>query len=254
VPTDLPPPWRPSAATVEVVGIERAPTAAGRTTLPMDRQNLARELQRALRRARCYEGPINGTWTPATRRAMTAFIERVNATLPVEQPDIVLLALLQSERGVACRSCSEGQQVGADGSCLPAGLVQQTAQQTSKSPRLARETRLAVRARQRDPAVAIVAGASTMNGYHASPIEGRMSIGAPMIAAPSGERIDAGTQASASPGSGHPQAAMPAEGHAVRHRGRRLARAYRPLRPMRFAYRPMRRLRGLAVLFGGSRF
>ena len=40
-----------------------------------------------LRRVGCYGGELNGVWTPATRLAMKAFTERVNATLPVGDPD-----------------------------------------------------------------------------------------------------------------------------------------------------------------------
>src|SRR5207244_1493690 len=41
-----------------------------RTSLADDRVALGRELQRELARVGCYEGEINGTWTPATRKAM----------------------------------------------------------------------------------------------------------------------------------------------------------------------------------------
>ena len=52
--------------------------------MPRDRASLARELQLELRRVGCYGGDLNGVWTPATRKAMKAFTDRVNATLPVE--------------------------------------------------------------------------------------------------------------------------------------------------------------------------
>src|SRR5690349_13734274 len=55
-----------------------------------DRPWLGRELQRELARVGCYEGERNGIWTPATRKAMKAFTDRVNATLPTEEPDYIL--------------------------------------------------------------------------------------------------------------------------------------------------------------------
>ena len=55
---------------------------------------------------------------------MKTFTDRVNATLPVEQPDIVLLAMLQSHRGRGCGvPCPPGQGMAVDGRCLPNGLI-----------------------------------------------------------------------------------------------------------------------------------
>jgi peptidoglycan hydrolase-like protein with peptidoglycan-binding domain len=64
--------------------------------------SLAEDLQRELARVGCYDGQINGVWTAATRQAMKAFLDRVNATLPIHQPDGVLLALVQSQRIKTC--------------------------------------------------------------------------------------------------------------------------------------------------------
>jgi hypothetical protein len=70
--------------------------------LPKDPTALARQLQSELKRAGCYDGEISGVWTPRTREAMKAFTTRVNATLPVDKPDQILLALVQGHQGVAC--------------------------------------------------------------------------------------------------------------------------------------------------------
>ena len=95
---------------------------------PMDHLGLARELQRQLRRVGCYEGEINGIWTPSTRRAMKAFIDRVNAALPIEQPNSILLAIVQNHQGEACgTSCPAGQALAADGRCLPSALIARAA-------------------------------------------------------------------------------------------------------------------------------
>jgi hypothetical protein len=91
---------------------------------PLDRTTLTTELQRQLRRVGCYEGDVNGVWTPVARRSMKAFTDRVNATLPVEQPDYILLAMVQGHQGQACgRACPNGQNLADDGRCLPTGII-----------------------------------------------------------------------------------------------------------------------------------
>jgi hypothetical protein len=81
---------------------------------------LTKELQRQLRRVGCYNGEIQGEWTQSTRRAMQNFTDRVNATLPVEQPDHVLLALLQNNPDKTCnKPCSLGENPAPDGRCVP---------------------------------------------------------------------------------------------------------------------------------------
>jgi hypothetical protein len=85
---------------------------------------LVQELQRELKRLGCYLQEINGEWTPASRRAMRDFTERVNAVLPLDAPDPVLLALLRSERKPVCGdTCPEGQVLTKDNRCLPSALL-----------------------------------------------------------------------------------------------------------------------------------
>jgi peptidoglycan hydrolase-like protein with peptidoglycan-binding domain len=69
---------------------------------PLDRASLTRDLQRQLQRVGCYRGSISGVWSPSTRQAMKEFIDHVNATLPVSEPDHILLAMLQSHDDKAC--------------------------------------------------------------------------------------------------------------------------------------------------------
>ncbi len=91
---------------------------------PGDRTGIARELQRELRRVGCYWGEVNGTWTPATRKAAKTFTERVNAALP-DEPDLVLLALVQAQEGEVCGAgCPAGQALAADGRCLPSAILE----------------------------------------------------------------------------------------------------------------------------------
>ena len=97
------------------------PVPVQHLAIPKDRDTLVRELQKELRRVGCYEGEVNGAWSPSTRRAMKAFLERVNASLPVETPDPVLYAMVQSQRDQICgKACPSGEGLSVDGrSCQP---------------------------------------------------------------------------------------------------------------------------------------
>jgi hypothetical protein len=85
---------------------------------PRDLDELTRSLQRELRRVGCYAGAINGAWTVSTRTAMKAFTDRVNARLPMAQPDHILLALVRGHRDKTCaRSCPPGHDSAQPGQC-----------------------------------------------------------------------------------------------------------------------------------------
>ena len=100
---------------------------------------LTSDLQRELKRVGCYAGEVNGAWTPSTQRAMSAFMERVNATLPTAEPDYILLTLVQGHTATACGAeCPSGEVMTA-GRCVPQAVV---AQATRKSQR-AEERRVA---------------------------------------------------------------------------------------------------------------
>jgi hypothetical protein len=97
--------------------------------------SLTRELQRELRRVGCYDGALNASWTLATRSAMKTFMHRVNAVLPIDKPDEILLALVQgySEKvcGVPCRA----EEVRAtDGNCIPGALFAARTQHSATAP------------------------------------------------------------------------------------------------------------------------
>jgi hypothetical protein len=92
--------------------------------LPVDPGSLAFALQRELARVGCYDGEINGAWTAATRQAMKAFLERVNARLPISQPDSVHLALVQSQAARVCdTACPPGQGVAGEGRCMHSAIL-----------------------------------------------------------------------------------------------------------------------------------
>ena len=93
---------------------------------------MTRDLQRELRRAGCYEGEINAVWTTSTRRAMKTFMDRVNATLPTEEPDSVLLALVQSHPdGVCAKPCPAGQGMSEAGRCVSTAILARAANKGS---------------------------------------------------------------------------------------------------------------------------
>jgi hypothetical protein len=62
----------------------------------------ARALQRELTRHGCYSGDIDGDWGPASRYAAATFIQAVNAKLPTDKPDSILLALARGHQGPSC--------------------------------------------------------------------------------------------------------------------------------------------------------
>jgi hypothetical protein len=74
----------------------------GRAIDMRDPNSVTRAVQRRLKEAQCYEGRVNGIWNAATRRGMAAFTEIVNARLPVDRADPVLLVLLETHKGVTC--------------------------------------------------------------------------------------------------------------------------------------------------------
>lgn len=91
---------------------------------PNDLVSLIREIQGELRRVGCYEGEINGIWTTSSRMATQTFTDRVNARLPIDKPDAVLLSLLQSQPSVACgKSCPSGQAIDGASRCVPSALI-----------------------------------------------------------------------------------------------------------------------------------
>lgn len=97
------------------------------------RAELTRDLQKELRRVGCYGGEITGAWTPSTRRAMSAFMDRVNATLPVDEPDYILLTLVQGHTAEACGvDCPAGQSLSGEGRCVPQAVIAQAHKKTQR--------------------------------------------------------------------------------------------------------------------------
>lgn len=88
------------------------------------RYELVLALQRELRRVGCYNGRIDGSWGVGSKLAMQAFAQRVNAALPVDNPDYILLALVRSHSALVCgRNCPDGHVRAYDGACVPRGAI-----------------------------------------------------------------------------------------------------------------------------------
>ncbi|MEW5963400.1 MAG: hypothetical protein AB1749_07530 [Pseudomonadota bacterium] len=146
------PPERPKSSALEDAGswstvVTTTPAASAphhrlSSTKPADdasRYELVRDLQRELKRVGCYHGEIDGDWGPGSKRAMSSFIERVNATLPTVDPDYILLMLVQGQMQPACGiGCPSGQVAGEERRCVPKAIVAQ-----AQTKPLARIERLA---------------------------------------------------------------------------------------------------------------
>ena len=130
---DEPQPPRTSPLPQVVVTNHQVPQSQA-APIPSDRVTLVRELQRELSRVGCYSGPLNGVWTTSTRTAMKSFIDRVNAILPVEDPDAILLSLVRSHQGQGCGSCPAGQSLAKNGRCLPVAILAHAGKKGAPEP------------------------------------------------------------------------------------------------------------------------
>ena len=168
---------------------EPAPPAAKQKVarMPRDRASMARDLQLELRRVGCYGGELNGVWTPATRKAMKAFTDRVNATLPIEEPDDILLTLVQAHQGEACgRPCPAGQGLSDDGRCLPGAILAQAVRKGASPAAPAARQKAGQPAEKPTPAIApwtTTAAAIPVPQPGARPV-GRMALAGPRSDAP----------------------------------------------------------------------
>ena len=107
------------------------------------RFELTRDIQRELKRAGCYGGEIHGYWSAATKRALLVFMERVNASLPLDEPDYVLLATVEGNKNASCSDdCTATETRNDAGRCVPRAVHAQATRARSKA-QATTETRLA---------------------------------------------------------------------------------------------------------------
>ena len=144
--------------------------------IPRDRASLVRELQRELRRVGCYDGRLNESWTAATRTAMKAFTNRVNASLPIDRPDHILLTLVRGHQGRACGiACPPRQSLTHEGRCVPTAILARANQKS-----LQRKTTLPGGEKQTTPVLASWSAVVTAPTTPENPGEGRMMLAGPL--------------------------------------------------------------------------
>lgn len=204
----------PSLKVATVVAPSTSDAAAAATRMPqtseVSRYDLVRSIQRELKRVGCYAGDVDGDWGVGSRRAMAAFTDRVNASLPIEQPDFILLTLVQGHQsGICGKGCPAGM-TSDNGRCVPAAVVAQARRsQDRRTPALSNDVvhytttqtatapaaqnsgwttqvvRSGTGAAPSNPAPATgIAGAVAVAAV-ATPLPGRMSMGGPEGSPPS---------------------------------------------------------------------
>ena len=173
--------WRPIVTTENA-----APRVASDYAAQVD---LARDLQRELKRVGCYDGDADGDWKTASRRAMSEFLAKVNASLPVDRPDYILLTLLQGHANRACgvSSAVVAHAPGAPSRGIvpasPPAPVERAARAVAESAPHAPPRAVAVE--RAAPAQVAAAPAAVEHHAQREPLPGRMSIGAPIPPPPS---------------------------------------------------------------------
>jgi len=194
VPTRAADPGATYSAPVVVTLVPRAgealPPPVSGSPIPKDRDTLTRELQKELKRVGCYDGEIHGAWTQSTRRAMKAFTDRVNASLPVDEPDSVLFALVKSQRDSVCgQPCPAGQGLSNEGRCLPSAILAKAARKGAPATATAGVANekgatatsgwSTVTRAAPDPAIAAATPAAHGVANAQPPITGRMALAGP---------------------------------------------------------------------------
>ena len=173
--------------TVVAVATPAAPAAPQPTKLapndPEARYKLVIDIQQQLRRVGCYWGRTDGSWGIGTKDALKEFTDRVNATLPLDEPDYVQLTLIQSHSEKACGTCPAGQSLSASGRCVGLPITAQAKQPST--PQLASTQQKEVLPWRATSAPGVAGGqplfrpvATTV--VSSEPLPGRMAIGGPI--------------------------------------------------------------------------
>jgi hypothetical protein len=110
--------WQPVVSATAVAIKSGSGAASLKPKDSTSRYKLVVEIQRKLKKRGCYWGRIDGSWGAGSKYAMQEFIDRINATLPIEQPDYVLLTLLQANGDKSCGACPSGHTATVGGSCV----------------------------------------------------------------------------------------------------------------------------------------
>lgn len=181
VATDAPSGWQ----TVVAAATPAAPSAPLPTTLaprdPDARYKLVVDIQQQLRRVGCYWGRMDGSWGIGTKDAMKEFTDRVNAALPLDEPDYVQLTLLQSHGEKTCGTCPAGQSLSAAGRCVGLPITAQVNRNTAPQVAATQKEVLPWKATSAPgvPAQPLFKPMPT-TVVSSEPLPGRMAIGAPI--------------------------------------------------------------------------
>jgi hypothetical protein len=172
-------PWRTAVVAFENTDGAKSVGTSATAASSADRYELARNIQRELKRVGCYYGAIDGSWGSSSKRALTAFMDRVNASLPITEPDHILLALITAQPAAACSvPCPQGQAYASDGRCVPNAIIAQATRKSGASDTRASaipstDTQIAWTAEVRPSA------GSAPDLPPPAPLTGRMSVGGP---------------------------------------------------------------------------
>lgn len=117
-----------------------APAPAVAPAPPAENKELARALQRELKRVGCLEADADGVWGDKSRTALKEFVRHANLSVGGEEPNVAALDAAQAKRSRVCPLvCDDDEKVVGD-RCVPA---------TASKPRQARQKPAQEEQRQR---------------------------------------------------------------------------------------------------------
>ncbi|MGI9522394.1 MAG: peptidoglycan-binding domain-containing protein, partial [Hyphomicrobiaceae bacterium] len=172
--------WQPVVANTDGTIKSGSVAASLRPKDPTSRYKLVVEIQRKLRKRGCYWGQIDGSWGAGSKYAMQAFVDRVNATLPIKQPDYVLLTLLQANSDKTCGACPAGQTATVGGSCVPQTTIAASQRKSGNGGQGGADVLPWKRAGAPQPAAQPLLRPVGTTIVTTAPLPGRMAIGGPM--------------------------------------------------------------------------
>jgi hypothetical protein len=176
--------WQPVVTTTAVAIKSGSGAASLKPKDSTSRYKLVVEIQRKLKKRGCYWGRIDGSWGAGSKYAMQAFIDRINATLPIEQPDYVLLTLLQANGDKTCGACPSGHTATVGGSCVPQTIVADNQRKTGSGGQVVAEVLPWQQAGAPQPAGQPLLRPVGTTIVTTAPLPGRMAIGGPQQSPP----------------------------------------------------------------------
>ncbi len=171
--------WQPVVSATAVAIKSGSGAASLKPKDSTSRYKLVVEIQRKLKKRGCYWGRIDGSWGAGSKYAMQEFIDRINATLPIEQPDYVLLTLLQANGDKSCGACPSGHTATVGGSCVPQTIVADKQGKTGSGGQSGAEVLPWQQAGAPQPASQPLLRPVGTTIVTTAPLPGRMAIGGP---------------------------------------------------------------------------